>query len=288
MRSCSQRAAGSTRLPRPALTIAITHDGFVKLDGKAVTLDELGALVAAAREGVAEEGHPYGGKVSSLRVTLDIEEDALWRHVLMVIDVLAEQKVWRVTFPGGRDWPLPADSWHELTPDGKALLTRVLVLENGTYAVGDLVAGDVKEVGRWIDSEPTKDILCRVATIRAASRVPWRLVHPVFDLLRSRGSKRIDFYALFPDGEHRRASPLPVPRPGTPSAEWSGFWVVDHYKPDTYEDPGPLSSPLRNPGPTMISSRSSTRVGPTSASRASPPWGCCAEQRRPTPTRWTG
>ena len=199
-------AACGRRHPAPpaALTIAITHDGFVKLDGKAVTLDELGALVAAAREGVAEEGHPYGGRVSSLRVTLDIEEDALWRHVLMVIDVLAEQKVWRVTFPGGRDWPLPADSWHELSPDGKALLTRVLVLENGTYAVGDLVAGDVKEVGRWIDSEPTKDILCRIATIRAASRVPWRLVHPVFDILRSGGSKRIDFYGVFPG---QRASP---------------------------------------------------------------------------------
>lgn len=234
--ACGRREPAA--VPAAGITIVITADGYVNVDGKAVTLDEMGLLVAAAKAGVGERTDDP--RVSSLRAALDLDEGTLWRHVLMVLDVLAEQKVRRVTFPGERDWLMPADSWHEPSPDGKALLVRVLVLENGTYAVGDRVPGDVKEVGRWIYSEPTpEDIVCLVGVIQAAPRVPWRLVHPVFDLLRSCDPERIDFYGVFPDAGHRRVSPLPVPPSGTPRLEWSGLFVVNHYRPGTYEEPDP-------------------------------------------------
>ena len=195
----------------PPLTITITADGYVKLNGEVVTLDQLGTFLEAAKRIVPEEGHPHGGRVSALPVRLDLEEETPWRHVLMVMSILADQKVWRLTLPGQRDLRLPSDSWHASSPEGKALLIRLLVLDSGEYVVGDRVASDVERAGSWIDAESSEGVLCRVAVIRAASRVSWRPVRSALDLLRSRDVKQIDFYGVFSLEEVRDASPLPPP-----------------------------------------------------------------------------
>jgi hypothetical protein len=106
------------------VTIAITADGYVKLDGKAVTFDQLGTLLAVRRERGPREDVWQTEGVSALPVLLDPDDAAAWQHVGWVMTILAEQKFWRLSFPGGRT-ALQADTaiWPTNTePDGQGLL----------------------------------------------------------------------------------------------------------------------------------------------------------------------
>jgi hypothetical protein len=223
------------------VTIAITGDGLVELDGKAVTLDELGTRLAVRRDAAPVEELEGGGRGSTLGVLLDVEDSALWGHVYWVMVVLAEQQFWRLALPDGRDAPLPRDAGIVPSgppPDGKALLFRIVVLEGGAYALADRRSRDVEELARWIDAEPQDGILCRIGGIGAEPRATWRDVRPAFDLLRDRGARRIEFQGGIPPHSDRRRSPLPPPRPGDLPARWSGAFVVDYWSDlDTYEEP---------------------------------------------------
>ncbi len=197
------------------ITIAITRDGFVKVDGKTVTLDELGTLVAARRAAAPLETFAWGGKASILTVLLDVEEDACWRHVDWVSTVLVEQHLWRVAFPGRLDARLPIDAaiCGGDRRASRALLVRVLVLQDGSCAFGDRVTRDIAELGAWIDAA-TRDIALRcVGEIRPRPRARWRDVRPVYDLFRERGLERIALWhtTWIPSREARARSPLPLP-----------------------------------------------------------------------------
>jgi hypothetical protein len=209
------------------LTIAITADGYVRLDGKEVTLDELGTALAARRRAGPLDEVASRGKASSLPVRLDVEDDALWTHVGWVMDTLTEQRFWRLSLPGGRDAPQPVDAAIECNtgPDGVALLARVLVLEDGRYVLGDHATSDVREIGKWMDSAPGDRIMCRIARIAGEPRVTWRLVRPVFDALRREGFKRIDLPSANPARDIRAMSPLPRPEARRGPFPWSWSWL---------------------------------------------------------------
>lgn len=233
------------------VTIAITSDGFVKVDGKAVTLDELGTWLAVRREAGPVEALEGGGSVSTLGVLLDVEDDALWGHVYWVMVVLAEQKFWRLALPGGRDAPLPRDVGIVPSgppPDGKALLLRIVALGGGAYALGDRESRDVEELGRWIDAEAQAGILCHIGGIGAEPHASWQEVRPLFDLLRHRGAGRIDFQGGIPPRGDRTRSPLPLPRPGDIPARWSGAFVVDYWSDLDVYDP---VSEIKEPEPAL-------------------------------------
>ncbi len=233
----------------PGITIAITRDGFVKVDGRAVTLDELGTWLAARREPLEEL--EWGGKASSIPVLLELEDDALWGHVRWVMVVLAEQRFWRLSLPGGREAPLPRDAGIVPSgppPDGKALLFRIVVLEGGAYALADRRSRDVEELARWIDAEPRDGILCLIGGIAAGPRATWRQVRPLFDLLRHRGTRRIDFQGGIPLRSDRMRSPLPPPPPR--DLRWSGAFVVDYWSgPGVYEEPADAA--IEEPEPAL-------------------------------------
>jgi biopolymer transport protein ExbD len=221
--------------PTPSVTIAITADGFVKVDGKAVALDELGTFLAARRDAAPLVEIGWGVKASPLPVLLDVEDGALWRHVMWVTTVLAEQKFWRLSFPGGREAPLPTSGiTHCGAPDGKALLVRVLVFENGTYALGDRTTRDAKTISTWIDAAPPDGTLRRIGAIGAQPRVAWGLIRPAFDALRSRGVDQIEFAGAVPRLDSRGRSPLPPPRPLRLPMRWSGLFLVDYWSHDGY------------------------------------------------------
>lgn len=234
---------------RPGITIAITADGYVKVDGKAVTLDELGTWLAARREPLEEL--EWGGKASSIPVLLEAEDDALWGHVHWVMVVLAEQKLWRLSLPGGREAPLPRDAGivpSGAPPDSRALVLRVVVLEGGVHALGDRRSRDIEELGRWIDAEPRDGIPSLIGGIAAEPRATWRQVRPLFDLLRHRGARRIEFQGGIPLPSDRMRSPLPPPTPGDLS--WSGAFVVDYWSgPDVYEEPADAA--IEEPEPDL-------------------------------------
>lgn len=214
------------------ITIAITADGYVKLDGKVVTLEELGAMLAARREAGPREQFDHALDVSALPVVVEPEDDAAWAHLGWVIVVLAEQKLWRLSFHGGRDAPLPVDSGVcpiSEPPDGVALLLRVLVREDGEYALGSRTTRDVAEIGTWIDAAPREGIACRIGVIRAQPRATWRNVRAVFDLLRGRGAKRIEFHDAIPPHADRARSPLPPPRSDALPATWGGVSSAAHW-----------------------------------------------------------
>jgi len=179
------------------VTIAITADGYVRLDGNAVTLEQLGTALAARREAGPQEQVDHAVGDSAIPVVVDPEDQAAWAHVASVIAVLAERKFWRLSFPGGRAAPLPVDRGVcpiSQPPDSVALLLRVLVREDGAYAFGPRSTRDVEEIGKWIDAAPREGTACRIGVIRGQPRARWRNVRAVFDLLRDRGAKRIDFY----------------------------------------------------------------------------------------------
>jgi hypothetical protein len=234
------------------LTIAITADGYVRVDGAAVTLDELGTRLAVRREAAPVEEFEWGGRASSLPVLLDVEDAALWGHVYWVMVVLAEQKFWRLALPGGRDAPLPRGAGIVPSgppPDGKALLLRIVVLGGGAYALGDRVSRDVEELGRWIDAEAQDGILCRIGGIGAEPHASWQEVRPLFDLLRDRGARRIDFEGGIPPHGDRMRSPLPPPRRGDMPARWSGAFVVDYWSDlDVYD---PVAEEIEEPEPAL-------------------------------------
>jgi biopolymer transport protein ExbD len=224
------------------ITIAITADGFVKVDGKAVTLDELGTLLAARRDAGPREQVAEAVGLSALAVLLDVEDDATWRHVDWVMVILAEQKFWRVSLPGDRAAPLPVAPgiWPSgPPPDGSALLIRVLVLETGAYALRDRTTGDVEELGRWIDEAKGDGVLCRIGGLAADARATWRQLRPAFDLLRRRGVKRIELLQCgIPPRSVRLRSPMLAPRAVDVPARWSGIFVVGYRSElDVYEDP---------------------------------------------------
>lgn len=213
------------------VTIAITADGFVKLDGRSITLDELGKLLAARRAAGPLEQFEYAADVSALPVVLDPADDTPWAHVSWLIVVLAEQKFWRLSFPGGRGAALPVAGVQPIlySPDAAALLLRVLVREDGAYAFGPRTTRDVREIGAWIDAAPREGIACRIGVIRAQPRAPWRNVRAAFDLLRERGAGRIEFDAAIPEREARSQSPLPPPPSDPLPASWGGASAVAYW-----------------------------------------------------------
>jgi hypothetical protein len=226
--ACGSESAG--------ITIAITAERFVKVDGKAVTLDELGTLLAARRDAAPLESL---GKASTLPVVLQIEDDALWRDVRWVMTVVEEQKLWRLSLPGGRDAPLPVDSTiHTRPSDGVALLVRILVLDDGQYMLGDRKTRDIDEIGTWIATAERDGVLCSIGGIAAETCATWRRVRPAFDLLRSLRMKRIEFEYAIPPHRDRTRSPLSKARPGPFPTRWSGTFIVDFWSgSDEYEDP---------------------------------------------------
>jgi uncharacterized protein YkwD len=214
------------------LAIAIAADGYVKLDGEPVTLDELARRLAARREAGPREQFEHAADASALSVMIDPADDAPWAQVGWLMVVLAEQKFWRLSFPGGRDAPLPVDSGVcpiSDPPDSAALLLRLLVREDGAYAFGSRTTRDVEEVGAWIDAAPREGIACRIGVIRGQPRAPWRNVRAAFDLLRGRGAGRIEFDAGIPPREARARSPLPPPRSEPLPASWGGASAVAYW-----------------------------------------------------------
>lgn len=239
-------ACGRSEKP-PGVTIAITADGFVRVEGKAVTLDELGTWLAARREAGPREQVDHAIGVSALPVVIDPEDDAAWIHVAWVMTILAEEKFWRLTLPGGREAPLPVDSGIMPIlppPEGVALLVRVQILETGDYRLGLRSTRDLEKTGAWIDRAPRDGFLCRMGVIHAQPRVPWQRVRAVVDLLRGHGLKRIEFAGDVPSRDERERSPLPVPPPAPPPEAWRGFVSVAYWsEPEWFE--GPLDEPLR-------------------------------------------
>jgi len=217
----------------PPITIAIAADGTVRVAGKALSLDQLGSMLAARREAGPKEEVNHAVGVSALPVLVDPAEEAAWAHVSWVITVLAEQEFWRLSFPGGREAPLPVDSGlcpSTDPPDSVALLLRVLVREDGAYAFGSRTTRDVAEIGAWIDEAPRENVACRIGVIRAQPRSRWRDVRAVFDLLRSRGADRIEFHVTFiPTREQRGRSPPPPPRSDRLPARWGGPQAVEYW-----------------------------------------------------------
>jgi len=226
---------------RPAgVTIAVAADGTLRVDGAAVTLDGLAAILAARGRAGPRETLDHGFEVSALPVRIDADDEAAWAHLAWVMAVLAEQKFWRLSLPGGREAPLPCDggiSPISPPPDGKALLASVLVLGGHGYMLGKRWTRDLAELGAWIDAAPRDGILCRIGLIAARPHVLWREVRPLFDMLRERGAKRIEFgWGNVPLPEARTRSPLPPPDNAPAPRRWGGLRVADYWSgPDRYE-----------------------------------------------------
>jgi hypothetical protein len=89
---------------------------------------------------------------------------------------------------------------------------------------------NLAELGRWIDAAPKGEYLCRIGGLRADPRARWRDVRVAFDLLRSRGVRRIELTDGIPTRAARLQSPLQSPSGQTVDASWSGIFVVNYLK----------------------------------------------------------
>ena len=82
--------------------------GSLMWKGKNVSMDELGTVLATARDKyelkMRQEGKtgteelPGGGKASKLYVLLRADKDAPWQHVQWLMTIMAEQKLYKLQF----------------------------------------------------------------------------------------------------------------------------------------------------------------------------------------------
>jgi biopolymer transport protein ExbD len=226
--ACGRKHPAPTT-PAP-LTITITHDGFVKFEGKAVTLDELGTLLAARRAAAPVEAHPHCGPVPTLPVLLDIEDEVPWQHVEFVLDMATQQHFASFVFHGGRAVTLPGSPHTPGEPEHTALQARVLVLDDGRYVIDERTTHDIRQIGAWIEAAPMAFIDARAGMIRAQPRAPWRSVGPVLDLFQELGMVCIDFYgSTWPSPEERQRPSLPPPPVKPRYRGWPGLVKVAYW-----------------------------------------------------------
>jgi hypothetical protein len=175
--------------------------------------------------------------------------------------VLAEQKFWRIAIPGVWDAPAPTVGGCGPPPDGKALVVRVAILEQGSYALGDRTTRDLRELGSWIDAAPRQGILCRMGEIRAQPDAPWRRVQLVIDLFRDRGIRQPDPWdTRIPSREERHCSPLPRPRPEEPRS-CPGFVLVDYWSEPEHWEWGSVEEPLFRAEEALVAWLADRRLG---------------------------
>ena len=190
------------------LVVAVTRDGRVLHAGKAVTLDELAAIIEQAY-------YPT--------VVLRVDADAIWCHVQWALWVAAEKTYEHVGFvvkKGDEERTLVAlsDQSHPLIQQARFFDAGALVAvrpeEDGSYSVGTRKVKSLREVRAWI-----KDIAeiapPAVFAIEARLKTPAIECLKILNEFHEAGEEKVLWALEAPHPWVREQKRLPVPRVNT-------------------------------------------------------------------------
>ena len=170
------------------ITVELTRHGVIRLDGKAVNLNQLGEALkhkAAVHHGIKKavgesgwEDIPGGGKASKLFLMIRADKQAPWQHVQWLLTEAAMNKYYKIYFvatradgkPGRVNAFLPTDKGVVRRAANAEVLTEVMVsvhlvarkeraqkwgdLEINMptafrYKFGDRETADLQAVSKW-------------------------------------------------------------------------------------------------------------------------------------------
>ena len=208
-------ACGCKKQPQPdgvePLLLELSADGHVRADGRAVSLDGLGAYISeikrGARGAVEQTGH--GFSAWNLDVVVRVDPNAYWQQVQWMLAVCIEEKLNRTWFeqPGERRVKVfqhidAAVEWLPGYPRERALCVTIdIEHENGgavRYRCGERTARSVNAVDAWVAdalrAERRGTFVIRVGEIRAPLTVAFRHVFAVMEVLADSELEKIWIY----------------------------------------------------------------------------------------------
>lgn len=216
------------------VTVELTRYGVIKLDGKAVNLDQLGEVLKnaaikydAKMKGKGQSGWidiPGGGKATKLFLMIRADRLAPWQHVQWLLTEAAMQRYYKNYFVATRadgkagrvQAFLPTDKGikpnaedpHEIMVSVHVVARKeksqkwadlqVTMPTEFRYKFGDRESADVKVAAKWIGDarQVVKDSENAYARgeIKAGHKVPFEKIVELMSVMRAAGQRKIDFF----------------------------------------------------------------------------------------------